>query len=293
MSVNFGDNSSVTEIGEYAFYECLNLESVYISETVEELGTGVFFGCVNLSEVVINENAKITEIPAMCFDGCEKLNSIYIPSTVTTIGERAFFNNDLRKVTFGESGILQSIDRDAFYGNTNLKSIEIPKRVKCIGGSAFLNCRSLEEIILPDGLTEIGDYAFAGCSALKKAVIPDTVVLVGFNAFYISDDGYFDYSNVVIFYEGTEIPSSWDDNWNPHVPVVLNARESTYSFVSNGGSEVESVKDYGVFEFPTTARDGYVFVGWYDNAELTGEPVKFPYYSSEKLTLYAKWERAY
>jgi uncharacterized repeat protein (TIGR02543 family) len=74
---------------------------------------------------------------------------------------------------------------------------------------------------------------------------------------------------------------------------VLNSREVTYSFDTNGGSEVESVKDYGVFEIPTTARDGYVFVGWYDNAELTGEPVKFPYYSSKKLTLYAKWERAY
>jgi len=30
-------------------------------------------------------------------------------------------------------------------------------------------------------------------------------------------------------------------------------------------------------------------LGWYDNEELAGHPVKFPYYSEEKTTLYAGW----
>ena len=37
-------------------------------------------------------------------------------------------------------------------------------------------------------------------------------------------------------------------------------------------------------------RDGYQ-VAWYDNPDFEGEPITFPYYSTEKIELYAKWQR--
>lgn len=41
---------------------------------------------------------------------------------------------------------------------------------------------------------------------------------------------------------------------------------------------------------PTPTREGYIFVGWYDNAELSGRAVgpKY-YYNKDGATLYAKW----
>ena len=37
-------------------------------------------------------------------------------------------------------------------------------------------------------------------------------------------------------------------------------------------------------------RDGY-FVEWYDNEELSGDPISFPYTSKDNCDLYAKWDR--
>ena len=37
-------------------------------------------------------------------------------------------------------------------------------------------------------------------------------------------------------------------------------------------------------------RDGY-FLSWYDNPEFTGDEIKFPYKSDDKLDIYAKWEK--
>ena len=46
-----------------------------------------------------------------------------------------------------------------------------------------------------------------------------------------------------------------------------------------------------ITELITPLREGYNFVNWYDNAELTGEPVTvIPENIEANLTLYAKWE---
>ena len=42
-------------------------------------------------------------------------------------------------------------------------------------------------------------------------------------------------------------------------------------------------------ELPKPHLDGHVFLGWYDNEALSGKPVGDKYYSSEDITLYARF----
>lgn len=51
----------------------------------------------------------------------------------------------------------------------------------------------------------------------------------------------------------------------------------TITFVTNGGTAVDSI-NYTVesqMVLPTTERTGYKFIGWYDNEQLTGDPISY------------------
>ncbi len=53
-----------------------------------------------------------------------------------------------------------SIGDAAFYGCSDLTSINIPEGVTSIGGAAFYNCSNLTSINIPEGVTSIGRMAF-------------------------------------------------------------------------------------------------------------------------------------
>ena len=67
----------LSEIGEYSFAECANLEEIKITGSVSEVPTGAF-------------------------SGCEGLISIYLPESVSSIGMGAFYGCDsLKTLTYG------------------------------------------------------------------------------------------------------------------------------------------------------------------------------------------------
>ena len=67
--------------------------------------------------------------------------------------------------------------------------------------------------------------------------------------------------------------------------------EYTYTFVTNGGTAVDSIVTDKLTELPTTTREGYKFMGWFDNADFNGESIVAPYTATGNVTLYAKWEK--
>ena len=84
--------------------------------------------------------------------------------------------------------------------------------------------------------------------------------------------------------------------------ITLNKENGTYTsevpmatvtYEEVEGTACEDVEvnlTMPVGELPTTRREGYVFMGWYDNAEYTGSPVTAKYVINEmNVTLYAKW----
>lgn len=81
--------SSVTTIGEEAFYECAFTEAV-IPANVETIGDSAFNSCENLTRLSLGSGLK--SIGVYAFFGCDALTgqTVDIPSTVFSIGYGAF-----------------------------------------------------------------------------------------------------------------------------------------------------------------------------------------------------------
>ncbi|MDR1258942.1 MAG: leucine-rich repeat domain-containing protein [Tannerellaceae bacterium] len=78
----------ITDIGEFAFYYCLNLESIVIPPGVTGIGRDAFSSCNGLTSLVIPQGVKT--IGESAFFYCRGLASVSIPQSVTDIGELAF-----------------------------------------------------------------------------------------------------------------------------------------------------------------------------------------------------------
>ena len=69
------------EIGDLAFYNCINLKSVIIPNKVKKIGDKAFAKCKSLKKVIIQENVEF--IGEGVFSECENLelyikNNLYV-----------------------------------------------------------------------------------------------------------------------------------------------------------------------------------------------------------------------
>lgn len=170
----------ITEIGEYAFYYCVNLEKVELPQSLRTIGKGSFFSCSSLNNVKFPN--KITNIEYEAFYGCSDLEAIDLPESIEKINESVFGScTSLQQVTL-PSG-LKNIRESAFGGCSALKSIDIPRGITGIDNGVFSGCSSLQQINLPETLTSIGEYSFSGCESLIEIKLPDSLSSIGEGAF--------------------------------------------------------------------------------------------------------------
>lgn len=76
--------------------------------------------------------------------------------------------------------------------------------------------------------------------------------------------------------------------------VLMACDDSGYkvTFDVDGGSAVEEMTDVKVIEQePATMKSGHTFLGWFTNAERSGDRITFPYTVTADTTLYAKWQK--
>ena len=141
------DGTVVTqyEIYQYTFYECGELTSVIIPDSVTSIGGSAFAYCSGLTSITIPDS--VTSIGDYAFSGCSGLTGdLVIPDSVTSIGERAFS------------------------GCSELTSVTIGNGVTSIGSLAFSYCSELTSVTIGNGVTSIGEYAFAECSELTSVI---------------------------------------------------------------------------------------------------------------------------
>ena len=183
--------SSVTSIGDRAFYGCSSLSEIVIPSSVTSIGDSAFSFCDSLSEIVIP--SSVTSIGDRAFSGCRSLSELVIPSSVTSIGDRAFSRcSSLKYISIPKSviglngnpfaewngklgclspnfvyedDVLFNKDKSRIisFRNQNIESYVIPSSVTSIGKGAFSCCDSLSEIVIPFSVTSIGDSAFYDC----------------------------------------------------------------------------------------------------------------------------------
>ncbi|MCH5147855.1 MAG: leucine-rich repeat domain-containing protein [Clostridiales bacterium] len=221
-------NEPVISIGEWAFEDCKNLESVEIPDSVTTIKVGAFHYCTNLAKV--NIPAGVTSIENCTFEGCN-ISSVEIHAGIAYIGDSAFRNcGSLEYITVSRDnafyhsagncliqtetktlilgcknskipsdGSVDNIGYYAFYGCRELKNIEIPDSVTYIGQGAFAYCVGLTRLTIPEGVITIEGYAFGDCSGLERIIMPASVALVGANAFEGCKSLEF------IFYKGTAV----------------------------------------------------------------------------------------
>ena len=179
--ITYGGNSyNVIRIGEGAFYDCKTLSLIELPETITEIGNYAFANCLGLKDVAIPQN--VTLIGEAAFKGCKTLMKIVIPEKVYTVGASAFENCDaLRSVSLSEG--LTEISSYSFGGCKNLGSVVVPNRVKTIKTGAFQNCSKLSDVKLSNSIEVLGDYVFYCDSSLVNIELPSSVNIIGNYAF--------------------------------------------------------------------------------------------------------------
>ena len=214
-SVSYGGSSyNVTAIGDEAFYDCWQVDSVSIPNSVTSIGAYAFSGTnisyirVPNSVVTIGECAfpyifnveyhGIATGSPWCarhvnayFDG----DFVYADSTKTVLTD--YTGNDTTVVI---PSTVTTIGAFAFQGNGNVVSVSIPNSVTTIEEQAFSDCYYLSTLTIPSSVTSIGSYAFSGCWKLSPFFIPSSVATIGECAFY----GIFN-----VEYHGTASGSPW------------------------------------------------------------------------------------
>ena len=167
-------------IGDYAFYGCSGIKTLFIPESVTKIGKYTFCGCSGIESLSIPDS--VITIGDYAFSYCTSLMSVTIPEGVTAIGDYAFSDcTSLMSVTILEG--VTAIGNHAFSWCRNLTSVTILEGVTAIGSYAFYHCDSLTSITIPESVTAIGDYAFYLCSGLTSITIPEGVTTIGYNAF--------------------------------------------------------------------------------------------------------------
>ena len=187
--------NSVTSIGNEAFRYCSSLTSITIPDSVTSIGYNAFSGCSGLTSITIPDS--VTSIGSSAFSYCSSLTSITIPDSVTSIGNYVFLGcKGLTSVTIPDS--VTSIGERAFYGCTGLTSVYITDLAAwcgisyygsesnplCYAHNLYLNGELVTDLVIPDSVTSIGNFAFCGCTGLTSIMIPESVTSIGNYAFY-------------------------------------------------------------------------------------------------------------
>ena len=190
LSGTYSIKETTEIICDRAFFDCLNLTSISIPNSVKDIGEWAFAGCSLLSSIDI-PNSMIS-IGNIAFAGCLSLKYISIPESVICLNGNSFceWDGELECLSANfiyEDDVLFNKDKSEIisFRNQEIESYIIPDSVTSIGDGAFGCCSSLSSLFIPNSVTSIGDGAFEGCSSLSSLVIPDSVVNIKGNPFYL------------------------------------------------------------------------------------------------------------
>ena len=196
ISIDFGD-AKITNIDNYAFRYCFNLQSIDIPEGVTYIGRYAFYGASSLSR--INVPTTVDFIGRYAFYTKDSVIEIYFALDTLPDNLQEHWDEGVKGYYVGVSDVIT--DGDWSYAKLNdgnvsiikyngnntfvdLSTVDFGGNIVSIGGYAFYRSE-VETVIIPDTVKTIQPYAFA-YSKLNSITIPDSVNFIGKYAFYHS-----------------------------------------------------------------------------------------------------------
>ena len=194
-------NDGLVKIGRYAFSDCTALEHISSSDgadtfpsTLSMIGEFAFYRCGNLKSFALPDELEVIGQSAFEYCGME---IVELPYMLWSIGDRAFSNcTNLTKFDFTRGYSMHfEIHDGVLYSMTDpitLKSYPAGKDTEVftvydntgnIDHSAFSGCKYLKEVILNDNIVIIDSGAFEGCHSLEKIDLTN-VLSIGSCAFF-------------------------------------------------------------------------------------------------------------
>lgn len=217
--------SSVSYIGEEAFYGCSNLSRVRVNCIFDDIGRSAFEQS-GLKELKISDSEMMKLcIHERAFAECD-IRKISLPEHLKYLDVDAFANSkvermkiawdscysagmfgityDIRNTRGGVNCVIHSCPYNllselsipdwisgmlsgALRGKTCLKKVIIPSSFTEIPSEAFSGCTSLESVSIPDSVSAIGENAFFGCKSLRTVSVPDSVTEIKRGTFLACD----------------------------------------------------------------------------------------------------------
>ncbi len=195
----------VTSIGTNAF-EGTSLTSVTIPASVTNIGEYAFWDCYSLTAITADpNNPAYSSVAGVLFDKGQTTliqcpggitGSYTIPASVTSIGDYAFWGcSSLTAITVDANNSVYSSVAGVLFDKSQTTLIQypagkagsytIPSSVTSIGDNAFATCFGLTNVTIPASVTSIGDGAFEYCYSLTSVTIGSSVTTIGDFAFYV------------------------------------------------------------------------------------------------------------
>jgi hypothetical protein len=222
--------TSITSIGDSAFFNCYNITSIIIPNSVTAIGDSAFSACAGLTSITIP--SSVTSIGCMPFNTTpwytSWLNSQ--PEGVVYIGKVAYAYKGTMSantsITLREG--TTEIAYYAFNTCSNLTSITIPDSVISIEEYAFRNCTSLTSINIPSSVTSIGLGAFVNCTSITSISIPSSVTAIG-DAAFLGTAWYTNHPDGLVY--AGKVVYKYKGSMPVNISIILN--EDTVGIAEN------------------------------------------------------------
>ena len=176
--------STMSEIGDFAFAGCTEIENIVIPDHIITLGNNVFNQCSKLKNAEIIDTDRNLHLGAHIFNECSAIESLTLPyadfteEQNTNVSAYQEGKNNLTQYLFT---VLTNPSKEVFETYSYLNHYVHPdghhyvhyycapknlKNLTITGGQsipkeAFMNLPQLETVVLSDSITEIGESAFS------------------------------------------------------------------------------------------------------------------------------------
>jgi hypothetical protein len=180
-------------IGQGAFMNCYNIQSISIGKNVSLIGGSAFFGTNGLQDFQVDsDNLFFSSIEGVLFSkNMERLLrypvmnpriQYLIPNGVITIDEYAFAKAIYLEEVIMSSSIVEA-KKGSFMMTSSLLQITLSENLIVISEEMFSYAMKLQEIVIPNKVIMIDAYAFENCYQLQTVTIGKQVEEIASNAF--------------------------------------------------------------------------------------------------------------